>query len=802
MTKYLAALLLATSTLQLFAQDTSLEFSWIFPKSKAVAKYEKAEWGVKLDPETEKAISNWIENDQKRTTLTPAINPFDPEQVDVWAEITHQGKKERINGFFYIPYTRNNFGADENLHDWKEQKNDYRFRFRYSPTDTGLFRVQVFMISKAQPQKQASNFASFNSIAGNESKSFVGISENKHFFATADKRTFMPVGLNLNMLSYSCECDKNPGKPNCKDCYDLGDEDPCCGITPEHRPGVKTAKLMRRQCAPLAAYEKFDLIREELVKSGANSFRFFLQPPMFDVEYEKMNNYLDRQYQAWELDRMFDDCHEKGLRVQWNLQIHIAITITSYGDTRWDWAQLTNTGEPDPNDPGWCYKNELDLQTPIDFLTNTTARNNYKKKLRYIIARWGYNPDVYLMELMSEMNNLGGGDTWTLIDEDEDGVFEEWRHFDEKKNEWTDIPEQKIHHSIERLYTKLPELARPAVANWHNEMASYIKNELGHKQHLIAADYTGQAPFQTYPDTDNPCSSKFFDNSWQSPNIDVMSISNYGVGMNRWRVMTENEYENYLCTPADKKQLKKMKSNVNSVLSVPCTQYNQLWKPVAYGENGNAEWMDCDYTCYYKDLLVGPLSGHASSGMSWDESREQMHWKLMGMVNKNFQENILTYADFGKGTWQPNHVNSKKNWWDKRNKSSSHNERAEAVYMVQQNSDSAFVAGVVMNCTWNLYTTGTEWCASEKTFNDVFKNQYDAFAKLEPITAEDETIALTGIEPGTYMLRYIDANSGKVMREMKKSTRMGAFTLTDFPTLGTALGDQPPFFFFTMQRIK
>jgi hypothetical protein len=271
--------------------------------------------------------------------------------------------------------------------------------------------------------------------------------------------------------------------------------------------------------------------------------------------------------------------------------------------------------------------------------------------------------------------------------------------------------------------------------------------------------------------------------------------------MNRWRVMTEKEYESYLCSAPDQKQLKKSKANESSA-SVPCNQYNQLWKPIAYGENGNGGWMDCDYTCFYKDLLAGPFSGHASSGMSWDESRDMSKWNAMGMVNKNFRENVNAQANFGKGYWQPNHVNSKKNWWDKRNKSESHNERAEAVYMAQQESDTAFVAGVVMNCTWNLYTAGESWCASENTFNDVFKNQYDAFAKLAPIRSSDETIELTSIEPGTYLLRYINANTGEVVREIKRATRKGNFNLVDFPTLGTALGDEPPFFYFTMKRIK
>jgi hypothetical protein len=41
---------------------------------------------------------------------------------------------------------------------------------------------------------------------------------------------------------------------------------------------------------------------------------------------------------------------------------------------------------------------------PSDFWTNTTAKNTYKNKLRYILARWGYSPNIMSWELFNDMD--------------------------------------------------------------------------------------------------------------------------------------------------------------------------------------------------------------------------------------------------------------------------------------------------------------------------------------------------------------------------------------------------------------
>ena len=69
---------------------------------------------------------------------------------------------------------------------------------------------------------------------------------------------------------------------------------------------------------------------------------------------------------------------------------------------------------------------------PVDFFMNAAAKEYYKKRLRYIVARWGYSPNVCMWELWNELNQA--------------------------VNEMD------------------PNVAEPASIAWHDEMAGYLKS--------------------------------------------------------------------------------------------------------------------------------------------------------------------------------------------------------------------------------------------------------------------------------------------------------------------------------------
>lgn len=91
-------------------------------------------------------------------------------------------------------------------------------------------------------------------------------------------------------------------------------------------------------------------------------------------------------------------------------------TVPAFWMQDFDPVTQRPTGEPGwrvrftPHMPGeWFAQAEL-LSTPIDFVTDTTAKEFFKQRLRYIAARWAYSPNLFAWEWWNEVNWTGIGD--------------------------------------------------------------------------------------------------------------------------------------------------------------------------------------------------------------------------------------------------------------------------------------------------------------------------------------------------------------------------------------------------------
>jgi len=105
--------------------------------------------------------------------------------------------------------------------------------------------------------------------------------------------------------------------------------------------------------------------------------------------------------------------------------------------------------------------------TAADFFTNTEAKELYKKRLRYIIARWGYNTHLCVFELFNEI----------------DGAYNDGD---------ANVPAADI-------------------VSWHSEMATYLK-DIDPFKHLVSTS----AGYKTIP------------NLWNVSNIDFSQTHPYG----------------------------------------------------------------------------------------------------------------------------------------------------------------------------------------------------------------------------------------------------------------------------------
>jgi len=210
----------------------------------------------------------------------------------------------------------------------------------------------------------------------------------------------------------------------------------------------------------------------KLSSNGGNFIRVWMSDWAFALEWKNgYNGYSGlekyKQTSAYYLDWLLDKCSE--------LNVYMMLCLNHHG-------QVSTTVNPEWNNNPYNASNGGPCANTWDFFTNTTAKNYYKNRQRYIIARYGYSKNIQSWELFNEVD-------------------------------WTDDFANK----------------QSGITSWHNEMANYIKSKDVYK-HLITTSYAY--------DTNDP-------DTWQLPNIDFTQ-THYYVSAPNLETILVNGVQNYL----------------------------------------------------------------------------------------------------------------------------------------------------------------------------------------------------------------------------------------------------------------
>jgi hypothetical protein len=100
---------------------------------------------------------------------------------------------------------------------------------------------------------------------------------------------------------------------------------------------------------------------------------------------------------AWELDRILEQAEASNIRV--NLVIHNHGKFSTSHDQEW-------TANP------FNIANGGYLEKPEDYFTDPRARQSFLNLMRYMIARWGYSPNILAWQLWSELDLTGSSNNW------------------------------------------------------------------------------------------------------------------------------------------------------------------------------------------------------------------------------------------------------------------------------------------------------------------------------------------------------------------------------------------------------
>ncbi|MCD6066201.1 MAG: hypothetical protein K0S33_1027 [Bacteroidetes bacterium] len=393
----------------------------------------------------------------------PNTNPYDDEQISVEATFSFPGKPDQvIYGFYYreYGYLGNMNPATYQTTKWEENTSiQYHWRVRFAPKYSGTYTVKWLIKAKDVNGNMVTVFQDntgqqFYTIPS-ANPGFLKMGQSGNFLVTqpneaGPKTTIFPIGISHAAPNVGGYC--NPAYPQEDvpegECQPWG----CASGWGQSRSNTSfpSRYIAHRNEIAEFAQQGANMAR---VMSGVYSFDFELEKAgVYDADIRKplnvnipdsivwpLSKYHGNNRQAfmWEFDRLLEMAGENDMYIQWVVD-----------DCNTNGFKIVNDGWIAGNmwihHPYFALIQNANPNSVAQFFTEPIAKKFYKKKLRYIISRYGYSTNLGVIELLNEIHRLN-----------------------------TDVPN-----------TTLDAVAKP----WLEEMLEYIKGPypaLNHKDHLL-----------------------------------------------------------------------------------------------------------------------------------------------------------------------------------------------------------------------------------------------------------------------------------------------------------------------------
>lgn len=671
-----------------------------------LGKFEKLEIAIRPNDQILSRIQTFIDYSNSHTdseafymSITPAtyqndgwlanggINPFMEWEIKVSAEFVALDEEDNsiysknVDGFYYYECPREVAGSGQ-VEGWSPEPSDMPFRVRTVLDRVGKWKCR-FKIEVPDMTTQVSDWY-FLDVVDEGLHGFVEVAENTRFLSL-DGESFFILG--HNQMTPGCteadpyQCSGNPGR--------------------NHNGVVEYPE----------AFTHFENYMNERVDEGMKYFRFIMNPSGIDIEFERLGNYLGQMYPsqgdpnatniilpatrykyqilAAEFDRILEWADERDVFI--DLVLHLGNSFKEYApyyDSYYDWlphnlgSYKDNAGIRHPvlnHNTGYCYSTIPGVEHPLDALTDENAWKYYKQRLRYQISRWGYSTQIAQMDIMSEVEGFGAESIIEFQGQfADDGVLVYHPYYGEKRNitstNGTDNGNDWSYDvvSVDPMGNQ--------IAQWQNKVAEYIKNGLGHKDHLIGISYADNSLIPRVSDTQfsNPkFENDFGDWSFRSDHIDI-------VGM--------NYYQHVNTKPNRFFDLVEQVLLIQLNIVITTTKF----KPVVIGETnagGNKGVWNCDQDIEWRRAAYAfPFTGVAG-GMNWDN---QGYDRPYLMNHLRYMNHFMDQIDVANASWVY-----------ERSQGTGDDHRAEYIYMRSQDRSKAF--GLLSNRTANFYTNGLDY---------------------------------------------------------------------------------------------
>jgi hypothetical protein len=209
----------------------------------------------------------------------------------------------------------------------------------------------------------------------------------------------------------------------------------------------------------------YEYMLPTLGNQGCNFVRVWLCEWNIPIEWSNLGRYTASA--AARLDQVLALAEQNG--------IYLLLTLNTYTEFK-SVKNTWGTGDDWVRNP-YNSINGGPCTTAASFFTNAAAKNLYKKKLRYFIARWGYHTNLGVIEFFNEVDHLySDGDA--------------------------SVPEADI-------------------VSWHDEMSTYLKSIDPYK-HLVTTSF----------------SYKWMPDLWNVSNLDFTQTHPYGTTDSAYNTIT------------------------------------------------------------------------------------------------------------------------------------------------------------------------------------------------------------------------------------------------------------------------
>lgn len=276
-------------------------------------------------------------------------NPFDPEDINVTAEfISPLGEKIAIPGFFYQGYAREQVGSrTERL----TLQGEPCWKVRFAARSIGEWKFYITAQDRSGEKK--SGLYSFQVIESNNPGLIRRAKNSNNYLEFETGKPYFAIGESIAWANRN------------KQTYD------------------------------------YDYYFVKLYENKCNYSRVWIIPWHLALEWTNLGSPKGRFFgigkycleNAWRMDYILSLAEENG--------IYVMFTLGNYGDLMREkglWNEQWWDSHP------YNIANGGPCKTPWDFFTNNQAKDYYKNRLHYIIARWGYSPNILAFELFNEVD--------------------------------------------------------------------------------------------------------------------------------------------------------------------------------------------------------------------------------------------------------------------------------------------------------------------------------------------------------------------------------------------------------------